>query len=300
MRLSIQLGGSLAILFFAVACEAKPSPAGGEGKPAEKKAAASAPKTDEKKADKPKPSASDIDEYKKMAAQNLKLHVPPPSDLIRVISKLQSGGKKINLAPHVTQMAVDEGKSKSKQAFAAGILVTQFFIYAEGKNKSEAARVAKTLGEAAKRLVPDKEKIAQKGEAIATSIDNSNWDKAMMGVDEVYAIFKEDLGGEGGTKEGKVLAQYIALGAWAESLYVLSAYMDKSYDEEVSKYMRQASLAKELSKQLLQNDTGAFAKTVDQAVKGVDAQVSVGKNDPIPQNNVKKIYKILKAMRSQA
>ena len=293
MRLSILLGGTIAMVCFACN-EAQTSPAGA-GKPATKTDKAAAPAAD--KGEKPEPSAEDIAKSKMAAQANLKFHVPPPTDLIKVISGLKSGDQKIDLVPYVEEMNVDDDKPKSKQAFAAGILVADFFIYAEAKNKKEASRVAKSLGEAAKRLVPDDKDIAAQGDSIAKAIDKDDWSTAMTGVDEVYGKFKQRLA-EG---ENAALASYVALGAWAESLYVLSGFVDSKYDEQVSKYMRQASLAKSLSEKVVKETDGeAFARELNQAVSGVEAQVSVAKEAPIPAAKVKKVREILRNMRKRA
>jgi hypothetical protein len=95
------------------------------------------------------------------------------------------------------------------------------------------------------------------------------------------------------------LAQLVSVGGWLRGTEALSALVLQKYSSERSAILRQPGLVDYLEKQLLAMNGDAQARPiVPKLLDGVRKIRALTENDPLPEENVRKVHEVCKELVS--
>ena len=218
--------------------------------------------------------------------------VPVPKEIFRSLDEFRDANWSAVKRPEVARW-----KSHGDQAQIAtllGVVTAEGFIAMEAKDSTEVKDLGRTVLALARGLGVEKRALRRSG-SIVELADKNEWKAARHEWDGVLS----DL--ESGMIELKStqLAQLVSVGGWLRGTEALSALVLQKYSSERSAILRQPGLVDYLEKQLLAMNGDAQARPiVPKLLDGVRKIRALTENDPLPEENVRKVHEVCKELVS--
>ena len=217
--------------------------------------------------------------------------LPSPDEVLQAIDAVATDmGKKPDWAAYVkTPGALKADAPREVVALAAGARVTDFFLLIHAKNNKDAKPITEQLIACAEKLgVGDA--VRERAKGLVSALDAGKWEQVRLEMDGIYAAIRTQL--VDGLADAET-ALLVGVGAWAESIYVASAYLKGNYSDKTSELLRQWGVARYFAERLkkLPGKMGQsqavldIAKEMD-ALKGL---MKVPQDKGVPAEDVQKI-----------
>lgn len=135
-------------------------------------------------------------------------------------------------------------------------------------------------------------------DALKSALVSGTDDEVKQLADDIYTSVEATL-----TEQDKLeLAQFISLGSWIEGAYIVSASLVENYDAEVSKVVALEPVVGTYITLLEQRkDFVEYEPVLQEIADALDVIAPLVKtegNDPVPQENIEKLYEIVSGLKT--
>lgn len=158
----------------------------------------------------------------------------------------------------------------------------------------------KELEEKQKEVKLALENIVEKQQKGQTKIDPEDNKQLRRALKRVYSASEKALK----AKDNEDLAILVGLGGWIEGLYLVSNALSNNYDAESAKLLRQSHIVNIYGRLLSSSTMGetvknhAVIQSIIKELPRIRNLTSVPKKDPVPKENIIKLYEISKNLKS--
>lgn len=224
---------------------------------------------------------------------NWKTFLPGPDDVLAALDGLdEQAGAPLRLVKQIEPLGTDAASSKSALALAAGVRVTDFFVYVHAKDARRAQGVAQDLLSLAERLGAARD-TQTSGKKVLSALDARDWARVKANMQEVYSGIRTTLEADAEQAE---LADFVALGAWLESVHLITGQLEADYAEGPARLLRQGFLAQFFAEKL-GGHTDPWVRELVAVTTKIQSAMDVQAGGAVPQAGVRTIHEATTRVR---
>lgn len=212
--------------------------------------------------------------------------VPAPSEIIMALDMLSE----VKWKEVVTYDKSANYSDNYKIALNLGVRVAQGFIAIQAQDRKNTGEMFRICRDLAENFGAKSEMFVEEGE-ILRLLDENNWTELRSILDDIHLKIKDEM-----YKYDPDFVELASVGGWMEGLHIVSKALRSNYSPDASVILYQPELIQYFSEAVKNikplNGNNAEVKEISQMMPEIGRLCEVGSGNPIPLENIEKLYEI--------
>lgn len=212
--------------------------------------------------------------------------VPAPSEIIMALDMLSD----VNWKAVVTYDKTTSYSDNYKIALNLGVRVAQGFIAIQAQDRNNTGEMFQICRNLAENFGAKSEMFVDEDQVIKL-LDENNWTELRSILDDIHLKVKVEM-----YKYDPDFVELASVGGWMEGLRIVSKALESNYSEDASVILYQPELIQYFSEAVKnlkpQNGSHDEVQEIVKVMPEIGKLCEVGSGNPIPLENVKKLYEM--------